>query len=91
MPFRNGRIVDWKIRVNEWAEVLNSEDEDEVKLIKLAGILDKHPAIFGEEDFSERLRDAAEEPDEGYREYIGNSFIGEVYDFADERLIWMGM
>jgi len=91
MPRRNGRVVNWKIRVNEWAEVFKDDDlNNKTKLKMLALVLDKYP-VFGEDDFSERLRDASSIEDLHEQEVMGEEIISEVYDFADQNLIWMGI
>lgn len=90
MPYRNGRVVGWKFRINEWTELMNREDMSVAfKLISLADVLDKHRQ-FEDEDFSERLRDAANLDEVWDQEEEGDEVLSEVYDFADEKLIWMG-
>lgn len=91
MPQRNGRVVNWKTRVGEWCGTINDDDlNHKTKIKMLALVLDKYH-VFGEDDFAERLRDAATIEDLHEQEVMADEIIAEVYDFADQNLIWMGV
>lgn len=88
MPYRNGILVNWKTKIMNWGEVLNGDDETPDKLRKLAALVEPHPVLH-EEYFHERLLEAADIDNEYECEAIGNDVLAEIYDFADEKLIWL--
>ncbi len=92
MPIRNGRVVNWKTRIEGFAEIIGDEElATEEKVIKLSRMLDDHPAFRNaHEDFSDRLEEASYIENEYECEAEGNAVIAEIYDYADDNLIWLG-
>lgn len=95
MPIRNGKIVNWKHKVNDFGKTIGRDDiSSEEKLKLLADLIEKNQKIFGDEDedFAEDLRDVVEinAGDEDELESEGNYVISRIYDYADANLIWLG-
>lgn len=90
MPIRNGRIVNWKTRIDGFADII-ADDELPTgeKLIKLSRLICDHPA-FRHEDFADQLEEASHIDNEYAQEAEGNAVIAEIYDYADDHLIWLG-
>lgn len=94
MPYRNGRVIDWKWKIDGFGKIIGNEDfSTEEKLICLSKIVDNHPAFDDEDvfdDFADRLEEASHIENEYEQEAEGNDIIAEIYDYADEHLIWLG-
>ena len=91
MPYRNGRVVNWKTRIEGFAEIIGDEElATDEKLVKLSSLIQDHPA-FGDEDFSDQLEEVSQIDNEYEREAAGNSVISEIYNYADDNLIWLGV
>jgi len=91
MPVRNGRVVNWKLRIDDFGKIVGDDElSSRTKLNKLYKLLDKH-AVFQDEDFADRLQEIACLDDEDDLEVEGNDVLAEIYDFADDHLIWLGM
>lgn len=89
MPLRNGKIVNWKVKVKGLRSLLNTEESDEEaqrvsqEIFKLLtnSIYKRH---F--EDF-----DRLYEFDKGFVETVEelNDLLNDMYDYCDENLIWI--
>lgn len=90
MPYRNGKVVKWKTKIQSFTDVMNGDADIRCKLKSLAEVVDDN-RVFQEDDFAERLRDAASIENSYECEAIGNEVISEIYDFADQNLIWLGV
>lgn len=91
MPLRNGRVVNWKTHINDFGTIVADLDlSSRQKIVKLHELLDQH-TVFQDEDFADRLQEIACLDDEDALEVEGNDVIAEIYDFADDHLIWLGM
>ena len=89
MPYRNGRVVKWKAHIQAFADVMSEDMDTRRKLKKLADVVDDN-RVFQEDDFAERLRDASAIENFYECEAIGDEVISDIYDFADQNLIWLG-
>lgn len=87
MPYRNGKIVDWKVKVKGIRSLLNSDcsDENAIKTGKeiyktlTNSIYKKYFENFDIlEDFNNVL---------GLEDF--NGMLNEMYDYCDTNLIWI--
>jgi hypothetical protein len=95
MPIRNGKIVKWEHSVEEFGKTIGRSDlSTKDKLKKLAEIVRKNEKIFseGHDDFEDELINVIEAwgHDEDELETEGNYVINQIYNYADENLIWLG-
>ena len=94
MPRRDGKIVDWKWKIPRFGKLIQNEDiSTGDKLATLAKIVKVHPAFDDSDsldDFADRLLEAAEIEDEDEQELAGDGVLSEIYDYADDNLIWLG-
>lgn len=89
MPYRNGRVVKWKTQIQAFADVVGADMGTRQKLKRLAVVVDDNRVFH--DDFAERLRDAASIENFYECEAIGEEVLTEIYDFADQNLIWLGI
>ena len=90
MPYRDGHVVDWKVKIpNFGAIITNPYLSIGEKLMNLSKLIGNHPAFAGE-SFANQLWQASLSDDESDAETQGNVIIAEIYEYANDNLIWLG-
>lgn len=97
MPLRNGKVVPWKLKIDEFRDALGNDNfSDEKRLLGLAELIDQHKEVFsngyGDYGFAQDLREVVEvNSGTDDLENEGNYVINKIYDYADRHLIWLGI
>lgn len=104
MPYdNNNRVVNWKHKVDIKVVLNDKTIPDREKPGKIADILEKNKSKFHEAGdrgcndwwitgMIEDLRDLDGAEDEfNYDEDEVNDLLRDLYDFADDHLIWLGV
>jgi len=96
MPIRNGKIVDWTHKIDEFSTIVCDENFSvKEKLEKLHALMRRHHAIFNkdEDEYADQIEEAIEDwgHDEEELEFVGDGILNSIYNYADEHLIWLGI
>lgn len=87
MPIRNGKIVEWRYQrnINQFIRNGSEPTSEKVRITcnNIANLIENDP-IFKEFEYRYDFRnmDDLEEAD---------SLLANLYDFADQHLIWLGI
>ena len=89
MPYRNGRVVDWRKTVNIKSIIDNAKLTEMEQAEKIVALLAQHKEF--REARNGKLLEGLKKAAHPYSRARFNHYLNEVYDIGDVELIWLGM